>query len=140
PATAVSIDWWDSATLREAVDDLAHLRADSATALGMHLALDLLVVAVVMTRSLDRWARRRDDRQRRVLAGFLVSVLVVTVAAGTKEVCFHHRETDDLLMLRAMILRRNREQPFDLVAVVSPDPARQAEEGAAPGGRLRFIL
>lgn len=140
PATAVSIAWWASANLRGAVDDLAHARADAATALGLHLALDLLVVAVVITRSLDRWARRRDDRQRQVLGGFLVTVLLVTVASGIKEVCFHHRETDDLLNLRAMILRRNREQPFDLVAVVSPELARESEEGSAPGGRLRFIL
>lgn len=141
PATAVSIAWWTSANLRGAVADLAHGRASSATALGVHLALDLLVVAVVITRGLDRWARRRDDRQRRVLGGFLSVVLLLTVAAGTKEVCFHHRETDDLLMLRAMILRRNREQPFDLLAVVSPDaPSRPADDGALPGGRLRFIL
>lgn len=140
PATAVSIAWWASANLRGAMDDLAHARANAATALGLHLALDLLVVAVVITRSLDRWARRRDDRQRCVLGGFLATVLVVTVAAGTKEICFHHRETDDLLMLRSMILRRNREQPFDLVAVVSPDPNRQPEEASAPGGRLRFVL
>jgi 4-amino-4-deoxy-L-arabinose transferase-like glycosyltransferase len=140
PATAVSIAWWASSNLRGAMDDLAHARATSTTALGLHLALDLLVVAVVITRGLDRWARRRDDRQRQVLGGFLATVLVVTVAAGTKEVCFHHKETDDLLMLRAMILRRTREQPFDLVAVVSPDPSRQSDEGSAPGGRLRFIL
>lgn len=140
PATAVSIAWWASANLRGAVDDLAHARADSATALGLHLALDLIVIAFIITRSLDRWARRRDDRQRQVLGVFLTTVLLVTVAAGAKEVCFHHKETDDLLMLRSMILRRNREQPFDLVAVVSPDPARQSEEGSAPGGRLRFIL
>ena len=140
PATAVSIAWWASANLRGAMDDLAHARADSATALGLHLALDLLVVAFVITRGLDRWARRRDDRQRQVLGGFLAAVLVVTVASGIKEVCFHHKETDDLLMLRAMILRRNREQPFDLVAVVSPELTRQSEEGSAPGGRLRFIL
>lgn len=143
PATAVSIAWWTSANLRGAVNDLAHARAHAATALGLHLALDLLVVAAVITRSLDRWARRRDDRQRRVLGGFVAAVLLITVAAGTREVCFHHRETDDLLMLRAMILRRNRERPFDLLAVVSPDPAQVSqpvEEGTAPGGRLRFIL
>ena len=140
PATAVSIAWWASANLRGAMDDLAHARASAATALGLHLALDLLVIAFVITRALDRWARRRDDRQRQVLGGFLAAVLVVTVAAGTKEICFHHKETDDLLMLRSMILRRNREQPFDLVAVVSPDPNRQPEEASAPGGRLRFIL
>jgi hypothetical protein len=140
PATAVSIAWWTSANLRGAIDDLAHGRAHAATALGLHLALDLLVVAIVITRSLDRWARRRDDRQRRVLGGFVAAVLLITVAAGIKEVCFHHKETDDLLMLRSMILRRNREQPFNLLAVVSPDPSQQPDEGAAPGGRLRFIL
>ena len=49
------------------VDDLPHGRANPATALGLHLALDLLIAVVWLTRRLDRWARRRDDRQRRVL-------------------------------------------------------------------------
>ena len=72
-------------------------------------------------------------------AAFLAAVLVVTVAAGIREVWFRHRETDDLLMLRAMILRRDRERPFDLVAVVGPDAAPHPER-RRPGGRLRFIL
>jgi hypothetical protein len=140
PATAVSIAWDASTSLQHAVFDLFHGRADSGTALGLHLALDLLIVAVVITRGLDRWARRRDDRQRRVLAGYLAVVAGVTVIAGAHEVWFRHRETDDLLMLRAMILRRHREQPFELVAVVSPEAVRAPVEGPAPGGRLRFIL
>ena len=140
PAAAVTVAWWASANLREAVDDVLHGRADAATALGLHLAVDLLVAAVWLTRRLDRWARRRDDRQRRVLAGFLAAVMVVTVAAGSREVWFRHRETDDLLMLRTMILRRDRERPFALVAVVGPEAFRQTAEGPVPGGRLRFIL
>jgi hypothetical protein len=140
PLTAVTVAWWVSANLREAVDDLAHGRADSATALGLHLAFDLLIGTVLITRFLDRWARRRDDRQRRVLAGFLLAVMVVTVAAGSVEVWFRHRETDDLLMLRTMILRRDRERPFNLVAVVGPEAFRQTHDGPVPGSRLRFIL
>lgn len=140
PATAVTVAWCFSANLREAVDDLAHGRADSATALGVHLAVDLLIAAVWLTRRIDHWARRRDARQRRVLAGYLLAVLAVTVAAGGREVWFRHRETDDLLMLRTMVLRRHRERPFDLVAVVGPEASRVTPEGTVPGGRLRFIL
>ena len=140
PATAVTVAWWSSENLSGAVDDLIHGRADSATALGLHLALDLVIAAVFLTRKLDRWARRRDDRQRRVLAVFLATVLVITVAAGSREVWFRHRETDDLLMLRTMILRRDREVPFTLVAVVGPEAYRQTADGLVPGGRLRFVL
>jgi hypothetical protein len=69
-------------------------------------------------------------------------VLAITVVAGAREVGFRHSETNDLLMLRTMILRRDRERPFDLVAVVGPDGTRKGAEGFAfaPGGRLRFIL
>ena len=75
-----AVAWWVSANLqRRWSSTSSHGRADSATALGLHLALDLLVAAVWLTRRLDRWARRRDDRQRRVLAGFLAAVLAVTV-------------------------------------------------------------
>lgn len=140
PATAVSIAWQLSTTLQNAVTDLMHRRAGSNTVLGLHLALDLIVIAIVFTRGLDRWARRRDDRQRQVLGGYLAAVLSVTVAAGAHEVWFRHDETNDLLMLRSMILRRDRERPFDMVAVVSPDPFRSPDEGPPPGGRLRFIL
>jgi hypothetical protein len=140
PATAVSVIWWSSSTLQGAVDDLLHSRASSATALGVHLAADLLVGVGLITRRLDRWARRRDDRQRRVLGGYLAAVLSVTVAVGVREVMFRHHETNDLLMLRAMVLRRDRERPFDVLAVVAPDPARSPGEVASPGGRLRFIL
>jgi len=140
PATAAAVAWCFSANLRGAVADVAHGRADSATALGLHLALDLMLAAVWLTHRIERWARRRDDRQRRVLAGYLLAVMVVTVAAGGREVWFRHRETDDLLMLRTMILRRDRERPFDLVAVVGPEAFRVTPDGPVPGGRLRFIL
>jgi hypothetical protein len=147
PATAVSVAWWASANLREAFDDVAHGRASAATALGMHLALDLVVVSVWLVRELDRWARRRDDRQRHLLAVFMLVVLAVTVGDGLREVLFRHSTTHDLLALRTMILRRNRESPFQLVAVVGPAasaPPRPATgpftEGPSPGGRLRFIL
>jgi hypothetical protein len=149
PATALSVAWWASANLRDAVADVLHGRADSATALGLHLALDLILVSVWLVRALDRWARRRDDRQRRVLAAFLLVVLALTGVDGIREVVFRHTVTHDLLWLRAMILRRNRETPFQVIAVVSPigpkgGPSRPGTspfaEGPSPGGRLRFIL
>ncbi len=68
-------------------------------------------------------------------------MIVLTVAGGISEVRFRHSETGDLLRLRAMILRRDREQPFNLLAVVSPGASSSATtERVAPGGRLRFIL
>jgi hypothetical protein len=140
PATAVCVAWLNSSNLRGAVAGLLHGRISSTTALGLHLALDLLVAVVLGTRGLDRWARRRDDRQRRVLGGFLAAVFALTVATGIREVRFRHSETNDLLMLRTMILRRDRERPFDLVAVVSPDVSRFFPDAPSPGGRLRFIL
>jgi hypothetical protein len=75
-----------------------------------------------------------------VLGGFLAAVLIVTAASGIREVWFRHRVTDDLLRLRSMILRLDRDRPFDLVAVVGPDASRLPAEGPLPGGRLRFIL
>jgi hypothetical protein len=140
PATAICVAWLNSTNLRGAVAGLIHGRISSKTALGLHLALDLLIVVVLATRGLDRWARRRDDRQRRVLGGFLVAIFAVTAATGIREVRFRHSETNDLLMLRTMILRRDRERPFDLVAVVSPDVSRFFPDAPAPGGRLRLIL
>jgi hypothetical protein len=147
PATAMTVAWWSSASLRDAVVDVLHWRADSATALGLHLVLDLVVVSIGLIRAVDRWARRREDRQRRVLATFLLVVLAVTAVDGIREVVFRHTATQDLLALRTMILRRNRDHPFQVVAVVSPSPAgsprlgvRPLGEGTSPGGRLRFIL
>jgi 4-amino-4-deoxy-L-arabinose transferase-like glycosyltransferase len=147
PATAMSIAWWASADLSRAFEDMIHGRVDSATALGLHLALDLVVLSVLLTRGLYRWARRRDDRQRGILAVFLLSVLLVTLVVGLLEGLFRHSETHALLSLRTMILRRNRENPFQIVAVVSPSTAERTAGGVGmpgdrplPGGRLRFIL
>jgi hypothetical protein len=64
----------------------------------------------------------------------------VTVGAGVREVLFRHLETDDLLLLRTVVLWRNRERPFSLVAVVGPESFRLPTDGPAPGGRLRYIL
>jgi len=126
---------------------LVHGRANAATALGLHLALDLVLVSVLVIRALNRWAHRRDDRQRWILAVFLVIVLVVTVVSGLREVLFRHSETHDLLSLRTMILRRNRDVPFQVLAVVSStwspptrDKADPETDRPLPGGRLRFIL
>jgi hypothetical protein len=147
PATAMSIAWWASADLSAAIDDVIHGRADVATALGLHLAFDLIVGSVWIIRALNRWARRRDDRQRGILAVFLVAVLVVTIVVGLREALFRHSETHDLLSLRTMILRRNRDIPFELVAVVGTPWQAPARGGThppgdrpLPGGRLRFIL
>jgi len=153
PATAMSVAWWASADLRGAVDGLWHGRTDAATALGLHLALDLVLASFWLTGRLDRWARRRDDRQRQVLACFLLAVLAITVGTGLQEVVFRHSETLDLLTLRTMILRRNRERPFEQLAVVGPiatpisgtSPTETSPAGPRPpetysGGWLRFIL
>ena len=149
PATLVSVAWWSSASVRDAVNHVFHGRADAATALGLHLALDLVVLSGWLIHALDRWARRRDDRQRRVLAAFLLVVLALAAVDGILEVMFRHGIDRDLLVLRTMILRRNRENPFQVVAVVSPPPSIAASaragaapfgEGPSPGGRLRFIL
>ncbi|MFI5456428.1 MAG: hypothetical protein ACHRXM_13345 [Isosphaerales bacterium] len=147
PATAMSVAWWASDDLSEAVGDVIHGRADAATALGLHLALDLVVASVWIVRALYRWARHRDDRQRWILAVFLLVVLFILVVGGLLEVLFRHSETRDLLSLRTMILRRNRDVPFRTVAVVGfawPAAARSGVDKAVdrplPGGRLRFIL
>ncbi len=147
PATAMSIAWWASKDLSKAVDDLMHYRADAATALGLHLSLDLVVASVWIIGALYRWARRRDDRQRSILVVFLLVMSVITVLVGLREVLFRHSETHDLLSLRTMILRRNRDVPFEMVAVVSSLWSGPARSGAdlyagrpVPGGRLRFIL
>jgi len=162
PATAMSVAWWTSADLRGAVDDVVHGRADAATALGLHVALDLAVISVILIRAVAHWADRRDDRQRGVIAAFLAAVLILTTVDGVLEVVFRHGIDRDLLALRTMILRRNRDRPFEVVAVVSPPgsgpapaavgnaddpppdaartPAGTFSEGPSPGGRLRFIL
>ncbi len=133
PATAVSIAWWASANLRGAVAELAQGHASSGTALGLHLALDLLIACVVLTRGLDGWARRRDDRQRWVLSGFLITVLATILAAGFGEAHFRHKEHRELLALRSIILNRHRLEPFETLAVVGA-------EDATPGGRLPFLI
>jgi hypothetical protein len=153
PATAMSIAWWASADLRGAVGGLWQGKADAATALGLHLGLDLVLASFWLTGRLDRWARRHDDRQRQVLGCFLFSVLAITVGTGLQEVVFRHSETVDLLTLRTMILRRNRERPFEQLAVVgtntapasSTSPAESVPDAPRPletysGGWLRFIL
>jgi hypothetical protein len=147
PATMMAVAWWASANLSDAFEDVIHGRADTATALGLHLMLDLVIGCLVAIRALNQWARHRDDRQRWILSMFIAIVLGVTVMSGLREVVFRHSETHDLLSLRTMILRRNREGPFDVVAVVSPSRSGQYGRNVTqvanrplPGGRLRFIL
>ncbi len=137
PATAMSVAWWASADLRDAVDDVVHGRADAATALGLHLALDLVVVSVFLIRAVEHWARRRDDRQRGIIAAFLMIVLAVSAMDGLLEVVFRHGIDVDLLALRTMILRRNREMPFQVVAVLSPPGATRPRPPATAAAASR---
>lgn len=140
PATILAIAWWASADLREATLPLLYgRRPGPATVLGLHLWLDLLVFLALAVWTLVRWARRSDGRQRVVLAGFLATVLAITMIGGIREVRFRHRETRDLLSLRDVIIRLHQERPFTLVAVVGPDLPISPEIGP-PGGRLRFVL
>ena len=140
PATAVSIAWWLSGDLRGAVIGLTRGHVGPRSALGLHLALDLLIAVVWLARGLGRWARTRDLRQRRYLAAFLAAVLVTSLSDGLREVTFRHMETRELMNLRAAILVRHRDRPFRSVAVVGPDLDHPRIEGPTPGGRLRFIL
>ncbi len=147
PASAFCLAWWSSKDLRGALDDVLAGHAGSATTLSLHIALDLMIASLFLGRAVERWASRRDDRQRQVLATFLLAALAATVGLGVREMVFRHGETSDLLMLRTMILRRNRERPFSHVAVVSPPSSRFESDGEPgsldapyPGGRLRFIL
>jgi 4-amino-4-deoxy-L-arabinose transferase-like glycosyltransferase len=140
PATAVSVVWWLSGDLRGAVIALSHGHVGPRSALGLHLAIDLLIAVVWLSRGLDRWARRRDVRQRRVLASFLLVVLVTSLADGLREVTFRHLETRELMNLRAAVLLRHQAQPFRGISVVGPDLDHPLIEGPTPGGRLRFIL
>ena len=147
PATAATITWWAGGDFGKSMSSLIHGRAGATTLLSFHLAVDIVVISVVVVRSLNQWAHHRDDRQRGILAVFIVVVLGTTVTSGLREVVFRHSETHDLLSLRTMVLRRNRELPFEQLAVVSsawspPKSDKDELETDQPlrGGRLRFIL
>lgn len=147
PATALAVAWWASPELRQAFKGLASGQGpDASTGLGLHLGFDLIVVLAILTRILDRWARRRDDRRRLVLGGFLGAVMALTVISGICEVRFRHQETTDLLSLREAILRREAIEPFTMLVIVGPGPSWPGQDGEAvgvatlPGGRLRFLL
>ncbi len=146
PATAAAIAWSTSLDLRNGIYDLIAGRADYATALGLHLALDVLIASAFLASKLGRWARRRDARRRLILACFLIAVIGGVIGKGLHEAHFRHRETRDLLDLRRIVLRRRQTEPFTLVAVVGPSKPlnsfhnRSVPSSFAPGGRLRFIL
>ncbi len=139
PLTALSVSWWVSADLRDAVASVqAGGRPDAATLLKLHLGLDLLVILAVATRRLDRWARRHDVRRRLILGVFLLAVLAMTAGAGLREVRFRHTETSDVLDLGHAIAGRQRVKPVKLLAVVGPAPVIASP--IRPSGRLRFML
>jgi 4-amino-4-deoxy-L-arabinose transferase-like glycosyltransferase len=140
PATAISVAWWLSGELQGAVVGLVRGHVGPRSALGLHLAIDLLIAVVWLARGLDRWARRRDLRQRRVLASFLLIVTLTSLADGLREVTFRHLETRELMNLRAAVLLRHRVRPFRSIVVIGPDLDHPRIEGPTPGGRLRFIL
>ncbi len=141
PATAVCVVWWVSGNLREAVAELAHGHASPETGLGLHLAIDLVVAAILFTRWLEKWARRRDDRQRKVLAGFLLAVLATTIAGGLTRIAHIQPQTRDYLELRDVLLRRHDVRPIQEIDIIGPDrrPFLRPDSPAVDG-RLRFIL
>lgn len=168
PATIFALAWGSSDALRNAAMDLWSGTYDAATALGLHLALDLLILLYFATRIADRWAWRRDDRQRRLLRTFLGVILMAQVGLGVRELRFRHHETRGLLDLRDVIARRHHQKHFDSVAVIGGNdhvsrlawihagaalppvssgphpllPARNDDPGddTPAGGRLRFLL
>ena len=128
PATMLSVLWWASVDLRNMVENLFHGRGDATTALSLHLVADLALVSVWALHALYRWARRRDDHQRLILATFLLIVIAITIGEGLHEVLFRHDATRMLLSLRTVILRRNPDSPFHTVAVVSPQSSIRATD------------
>ncbi len=96
---------------------------------------------MLFTRWLERWARRRDDRQRRVLAVFLLAVIATTVAGGLAGLSSKDLRTGEYLSLRDAILSRDRIRPFREVDVIGPDPrSYHVPDPPTTNGRLRFIL
>ncbi len=147
PASTATVAWWSSAELSHAVEDVAGGHIDARAALGLHLAFDLILASIFIVWALNRLTRRHDRYQRLILAAYLLAVVAITIADGCREIVFRHSETNELLALRSMILRRDRESPFALVAVLSPsnlpdDADPDATPGQRPslGGRLRFVL
>ena len=67
-----------------------------------------------------------------ILIAALLLILFATVTSGLKEVLFRHSETHDLLSLRTMILRRNRDQAFQVLAVVSSPWSPPKLDGIIP--------
>ena len=58
PATILCIALWASDRLAASpFQTLIHGRADAATALGLHLVLDVIVISLLVIRWLNRWAR-----------------------------------------------------------------------------------
>jgi hypothetical protein len=138
PATACTLAWWFSSDLRNALESIGHgQRPSPSTAIGLHLGVDVAVLLALLTRRLDHWAKRSDDRRRLLLGGFMLAICAVVAGTGLREVRFRHRETVELLDLRNAIVRNQHAKPFTVVAVVAPGVDAPA---SLPGGRLRFIL
>ena len=87
---------------------------------------------LVLIRAVDAGRAVATTASARVIAAFLLAVLAVTAVDGLLEVVFRHGIDRDLLALRTMILRRNRDNPFQVVAVVSPPASVPAAARAGP--------
>ena len=143
PATAVCVVWWVSGNLREAVAELARGHASPETGLGLHLAIDLIIAAILFTRGLERWARRARRPPE----------------TGSRWFSRHGRsghndcrrlnqgrahiqpQTRDYLGLRDVILRRHDTKPFQEIDIIGPDRRPfLIHDSPATDGRLRFIL
>lgn len=148
PCTLAVIAWWS----------IPELRLLPAYAVGvggkprlatewMRIGLTLVLLLAACMIGLDRWARRSDERQRRLIVVYLGSLLVLTVFLGFREIHFRHRETVDLLALRDAVLRRHAQNPLTVIGVLGPEvdlsesgPQQTTAARGFPGGRLRFIL
>jgi 4-amino-4-deoxy-L-arabinose transferase-like glycosyltransferase len=140
PATFFTFVCWASVDLRASLGMLLRGHSlDPEQALVLHVCLDLVAAAALTIYALVRWSRHCDRRKRLAIGGFLSLVVAATMVTGIREVRFRHLETKELLSLREAVLRRHREQPFTLVAIVGPETSSSAP-APPPGGRLRFIL
>jgi 4-amino-4-deoxy-L-arabinose transferase-like glycosyltransferase len=141
PATGLSVAWWSSSQLRQAISDLVHGRGlQAATAFGLQLGIGLILAFALAAALLERFTQGRDNRRRAVLGLYLAIVLGFTLAIGLREVEFRHRETKEFLALRNAVVRRHQNLPITVIAVVGSEAKLPTTSGFMPGGRIRFML